>query len=72
MTFTIDTEASREEWDAFLEAIEADAIGAPPPSSAASESAYDGSPPSGAVGDPDLIELLSEVWGFQVGAMPHR
>lgn len=72
MTFTIDTEASREEWDAFLDAIEADAIGAPPPASTASEPPFDPTPPSGAVGDPDLIELLSEVWGFRVGGMPHR
>jgi hypothetical protein len=72
MTFTIDTEASREEWDAFLEAIEADAIGAPAPASAPSEPPDDPTPPSGVAGDPDLIELLTGVWGFQIGGMPHR
>jgi len=72
MTFTIDTGASREEWDALLEAIEADALGAPAPSSAGAEPPFDPIRPSGAIGDPDLIEVLSEVWGFQVGGMPHR
>lgn len=65
MTFTIDTDASREEWDAFLAAVEADAVGE---EAAAPGDAVAAPPPSA---DEELVELLSEVWGFQVGIL-HR
>jgi hypothetical protein len=63
MTFTIDTDASREEWDAFLAAVEADAVGREPDTTTDPGAAP--SPPA----DEELVELLSQVWGFQVGVL---
>jgi len=76
MTFTIDSEASPEEWKTFLEAIEAESGGKAPerPVHAGETGAGSPAPPdrSAGGGDPELLELLSEVWGFQVGFLPGR
>lgn len=69
MTFTIESDASREEWDAFLEAIEAEALGTEDPVSPPASGAEAPRITTVGAGD-DLIELLSEVWGFHVGAVP--
>jgi len=67
MTITIDIEASREEWDAFLEAVEAETRATETPRSPREAI----TPPTPGAED-GLVELLSEVRGFHVGALPHR
>ena len=80
MTFTIDHDASPEEWNAFIEAVEADLNGEPDPGRLISHAPwtvrYPETTTDTASGrrevDSELVELLTGVWGFHVAELPRR